>query len=159
MHVMQKCVQAFCNCSRQKVSKEKTKLFCSRNINHNKAMELSNALRVALTSNLGNYLRIPLHHTRVKKEMYRQIVEKVKKSLNMWKASTLSMAGRVTLAQSVPPSIPLYTMQTSLISKGVCDEVERLSRGFIWGDNCEKKKPHLVPRRVSVSLRSMVVLG
>lgn len=50
----------------------------------------------------------------------------------MWKANSLSLAGRVTLVQSVLSSIPIYSMQTALLPRGICDEVEKLSMRFIW---------------------------
>lgn len=35
-------------------------------------------------------------------------------------------------------------MQTALLPRSVCDELDRKCRGFLWGSNQEKKKIHLV---------------
>ncbi|KAK4275138.1 hypothetical protein QN277_018272 [Acacia crassicarpa] len=43
------------------------------------------------------------------------------------------MASRITLAKSVLSSIPLYPMLVGKILKGVCQEIERIQRDFIWG--------------------------
>ncbi|KAH1065075.1 hypothetical protein J1N35_030062 [Gossypium stocksii] len=44
-------------------------------------------------------------------------------------------ARRVTLAQSVLLAIPNYFMQSLLVPKGVCDEIEKIVRQFIWGSS------------------------
>lgn len=86
---------------------------------------------VPTTNDLCKYLVIPIVHRRMSKQSYAFVVDKVRKKLSGWKARTLSLAGRVTLAQSSIMSILGYVMQTSLIPIAVCDEVERLCRSFI----------------------------
>lgn len=54
------------------------------------------------------------------------------------------MAGRVTLVQSILLSILNYFMQSLMISKGVCLEIEKLARQFIWGGNNGQSKISLV---------------
>lgn len=56
----------------------------------------------------------------------------------------MSLAGRVTLVQSVTSAIPAYAMQTANLPISVCDEVEKANRRFIWGDTNSHKKVHLV---------------
>ncbi|CAN1147835.1 Putative ribonuclease H protein At1g65750 [Linum perenne] len=45
--------------------------------------------------------------------------------LTGWKASSLSLAGRVTLAQSVISAIPSYIMQTSMQHSHICSEIDK----------------------------------
>ncbi|KAK5831775.1 hypothetical protein PVK06_015574 [Gossypium arboreum] len=59
-------------------------------------------------------------------------VEKVMSKLQNWEVRKLSFAGHVTLAQSVLLAIPNYFMQSMLVLKGVCDEIEKIARQFIW---------------------------
>lgn len=73
-------------------------------------MELSNSLDVALTNDHGKYLSVPLLHSKVKKQTYSHVIDKVKALLSNWKASSLSLAGRLTLINSILMSIPNYTM-------------------------------------------------
>ncbi|KAK5775933.1 hypothetical protein PVK06_043889 [Gossypium arboreum] len=54
------------------------------------------------------------------------------------------MAGRVTLAQSVLLPIPSYFMQTMMVPKGLCDEIERIVRKFVWGSTNGNAKVALV---------------
>lgn len=46
----------------------------------------------------------------------------------------MSFAGRRVLAKSVLSAIPLYPMQTTLISMGVCDKIESIIRKVVWGN-------------------------
>ncbi|KHG02494.1 hypothetical protein F383_02784 [Gossypium arboreum] len=54
------------------------------------------------------------------------------------------MARRVTLVQSILLTIPNYFMQTMLIPKGVCEEIEKIARWFFWGCTCFHLKLTLV---------------
>lgn len=68
----------------------------------------------------------------------------MKQRLSNWKARTLSFAGRVTLAKSVIQSMPTYVMQSSILPRTTCDEIDKLCRGFIWGDEVNHRRIHLL---------------
>ncbi|KAK5840215.1 hypothetical protein PVK06_009102 [Gossypium arboreum] len=87
---------------------------------------------------------VPLLHDRVTKSTLNFVVEKVRRKLQNWEARKLSFAGRVTLAQSVLLAIPNYFMQSLLVPKEVCDEIERIVRQFIWGSLAGHPKVALV---------------
>lgn len=87
-----------------------------------------------LTSDLGKYLGVPLVHKRVTKATYHHLIEKFQQRLSAWRANCLSFAGRTTLVKAVVAALPAYTMKTSLLPEGVCLELERLQRRFVWGD-------------------------
>ncbi|KAK5792155.1 hypothetical protein PVK06_033269 [Gossypium arboreum] len=55
--------------------------------------------------------------------------------LSSWDARQLSWADRVTVAQSVLLSILSYFMQTMMVPKGLCDEIECIVRKFVWGSS------------------------
>ncbi|CAN1169819.1 Putative ribonuclease H protein At1g65750 [Linum perenne] len=61
-----------------------------------------------------------------------------------WKGRTLSLAGRVTLAQSVLAAIPVYAMQTSLLLVDTCKEIDKRIRNFVWGSSDEQRKVYLM---------------
>lgn len=83
-------------------------------------------------------------HQRVTKETYGYLLENMQKRLAGWKASNLSLAGRITLCKAVLATIPLYPMQAAAIPKQTCKEIEKLCRRFIWGQKEGKDKIHLV---------------
>lgn len=94
-------MDAFCNSSGAKVNKSKTHVFFSKNVTVADANNISCILLVSITNNLGKYLAMLLLHSRVSKCTYRDILEKVEQRLSGWNAIHLSLAGRITLAQSV----------------------------------------------------------
>lgn len=97
-----------------------------------KQQKLSDMLGVSLTLDLGKYLEMSIIHSEVKKETYKEVLEKVKRRLYMWKVNSL-LIDRVTLVQSVISMIPVYSMKMARLPRSVCDEIEKASRGFIWG--------------------------
>lgn len=131
MNVMITCLDDFCSASGQKVSKDKSRLLISNNVPRGLAPDISRAAGIRLTSNLGKYLGVPLLHKAPTKATYDFILERTQKRLSSWKASTLSLAGRVTLAKSVVAALPSYCMQTMLIPKGVCEILDQLQRNFV----------------------------
>ncbi|CAL8174658.1 unnamed protein product [Prunus armeniaca] len=130
--------------SGQRVSFEKSMIFVSPNTNS----ELANAIAAIsgspLTASLGKYLGVPLIHTRVNKQTYQEVIAKVQMRLASWKSHTLSMAGRITLLESVTAAIPIYTMQTAKLPMSVCDKLDQLNRNFLWGHTSNTSKIHLV---------------
>ncbi|KAL6199672.1 hypothetical protein ACLB2K_029455 [Fragaria x ananassa] len=108
------------------------------------ASSISRTCGSPLTDDLGKYLGMPLIHTRVNKHTYDEILEKIQNKLSGWSSKTLSMAGRLTLVQSVTASIPIYAMQTAKLPLSLCESIDKANRNFLWGDSNEKKKIHLI---------------
>lgn len=101
---------------------------------------ISNQLGYQKTHNHGHYLGVSLFHQRVTNRTMHFVMKKVKMKLQSWDARQLSIASRVTLAQSVLLSILGYFMQSMMLPKKIYDEIERLARNFIWGTTEGKKK-------------------
>ncbi|KAL4343507.1 hypothetical protein AHAS_Ahas11G0085300 [Arachis hypogaea] len=95
-------------------------------MNFSRKRELSEALGMRLTSNLGKYLGVPLLHGRTKIEDFQFIINRITSRLSTWKAHNLSLAGRVTLTQSALALIPTYIMQTMRIPMRVCDKIDSI---------------------------------
>ncbi|KAJ1432432.1 ribonuclease H, partial [Sesbania bispinosa] len=77
--------------------------------------------------------------------MYDHLLQHVQRRLSMWKGEALSFAGRITLSQTVLVALPCYTIQSTLLPKGICARIERHCREFIWGDKPSKRVWHTVP--------------
>ena len=144
VRIIKKCMTAFCSASGQRVNAAKTRVFFSKNVNHNVREELSNALGYTRTADLGKYLGVPIHHEKVNRNTYKYVVDRVRSRLSGWKVHSLSLAGRNTLIKSTVTSIPNHVMQTALLPVSTCDELDRLSRDFLWGSTAENRKAHLV---------------
>lgn len=129
--VIQAYLDTFCMASGENVNKEKTHLFCSRNMNPNVEAEISNETSFPTVADLGKYLGIPLHHHRGNQRTFQFLEEKLNCSLRKWRANFLSLAGRITLTKVVLNSIPVYYMQTNLLPNSVCERIDKISRDFI----------------------------
>lgn len=106
---------------------------------------------IPATTKLGKYLGTQLVHQRHSKAQYAQLVEKYHKRLDSWKTKVLSLVGRITLANSVMTSLPVYHMQMSRLPSSVFKELDKLVRKCIWGSDEEKKKSIWSAGRRSVS--------
>lgn len=85
-----------------------------------------------------------IHHRRTKEHYYAFLLNKMRKKLSGWKASSLSFAGHVMLAQASVRAIPCYIMQTSLLPASIYEEADKICRDFIWGSSQDCSKRHLV---------------
>lgn len=97
-------------CSSQTINRMKSCVLFSQNTPQPVAEALSTQLGIPMASDLGRYLGFPILTGRKEKADYSFLVDKVRRKLTGWKASTLSQAGRVTLVQSCIMSIPNYVM-------------------------------------------------
>ena len=100
-YVIEAVLDNYCRSSEARVNKLKTKAYFSKNVATREANLIGTTLGVLVTNNLGDYLGMPLIHSRVNKDTYQSILDKVEKRRTGWNAAHLSFAGRVTLAQSV----------------------------------------------------------
>ncbi|XP_061351083.1 uncharacterized protein LOC133296147 [Gastrolobium bilobum] len=87
---------------------------------------------------------VPMHHKRISKKSFSYVLDRVHARLTSWNQKSLSLAGRATLAKAVLEALPAYTMQSSAMPFGVCREVEKLTRSFLWGSKLNQRKTHLV---------------
>lgn len=86
------------------------------------------ALGFSVPKDLGTYLGMPLLHTRVSQHTYQNIIDKVKRRLSGWHASLLSLAGRITLAQTILQAIPVYAMQSTSLPIGINLKIDKACR-------------------------------
>ncbi|KAH9751258.1 putative ribonuclease H protein [Citrus sinensis] len=142
--VINDVLNTFCVSSGAKVNKQKSQVFFSKNVNPCNVRNIGTTLGFSVTTDLGNYLGMPLLHSRVSKATYHGILEKVERKLNGWSAKFLSLAGRITLTQSVLQALPIYSMQTTRLPTSIITKIEQHCRRFIWSGNSEVKKLHLI---------------
>ena len=141
---MLKCLNLFCSTSGQKVSNTKTKVYFSKNVHISRALALSARLGVSLTGDLGKYLGIPLLHKRATCVTFAPLLERTSSRLSGWKKGCLTLAGRTVLVKAVLAALPTYYMQTILLPKRLLNDLEKQSRGFLWGETDGSKKLHLL---------------
>lgn len=144
IHVIKECLDKFSEASGQKVRLSKSHIMFSKNFSPEVAQKIVCVAGMNQTSDMGKYLGVPSIHGRVTNNMFRPILDRMNNRLEGWKAKYLSMAGRVTMAQSVLSTIPYYAMQTTLFPVGICENIDKRIRGFIWGNKEGERKIHLM---------------
>lgn len=90
------------------------------------------------------YLGVPIFMGKLRKKNCGPLLDRVKKILDSWKTKVLSLAGRVELVISTLSAIHLYWSSTFFIPMTIMNEIDRISRSFIWGDTNNSNKIHWV---------------
>jgi hypothetical protein len=108
----------------QKVSVSKTKVLFSRNVSDSLARNISRDCGFGRNEDLSKYLGIPLLHQRITRQTYGYLLENMQRKLASWKSNNISLAGRITLCKSALSTIPLYPMQSTVLPKGICMEID-----------------------------------
>lgn len=141
---MMAILNSFCDASGEKVSLAKSKILVSKNVPHWQALSISAPCAIPLTDDLGKYLGATMINERVTKLTYNSLISRTQARLNSWAKKDLSMAGRVTLLNSLIITMKSYLIQTSLFPDNIIKEIEKIMRGFLWGDTVDKRKLHTI---------------
>jgi hypothetical protein len=104
------------------------------------------------------YLGVPIFKGKPKSIYLQPIADKIKSKLAAWKASLLSIAGRVQLVKSVIHSmlihsISIYSWPTSLLK-----DLERWMKNFIWSSDLNQRRLVTVGWKKFVNLLLKVAL-
>ena len=142
INIVKDCLDKFSVISCQKVNFQKSSNYFSNGVPSKEAKEIARIVGIPLIENLGRDLGTPSIHGRVSSSLYQEILNRMTSKLESWKAKYLTMAGRITLAQSV--LIAIYHMQTTLLPRGLCSSMDVLIRKFIWRGAQGRQKVHLI---------------
>lgn len=118
-----------------KVNPQKSRALYSSGVKRTKINKLTS---IRSCTSLEKYLGFPMLKGRVKKTDFNFILDKLQGRLSAWKNRLLNKAGRITLAKSVLNSIPTYYMQIAWLPQAICDQIDRVSREFIWKGTTDK---------------------
>lgn len=129
--IIHQCLQRFCSASGSKISYGKSRVYFSNNMSNDDQQSVSAALGIESTQDLGMYLGMPTLTSRVTRDTFGYLCEKIDRRLSGWKSKYLSLAGRITLAKSTITTLASYAMQTAKIPRTVCDDIDKRTRRFI----------------------------
>jgi ribonuclease HI len=87
-----------------------------------------------------NYLGVPIFRGKPKASFLQPVADKIKLKLSAWKASLLSIAGRVQLVKAIIQSMMIYSITLYSWPVSLIKDVERNIRNFIWSGDPEKRK-------------------
>jgi mannosylglycoprotein endo-beta-mannosidase len=83
---------------------------------------------------------VPIFKGKPKASHFQYIADKVKLKLSAWKASLLSIAGRVQLIKSVIQSMLTYNISLYSWHVSLLKDLEKCIRNFIWSGDLDKRK-------------------
>ena len=129
---LMKCVEKYCDWSRQVVSRDKSRIFVSKGVHSQFVQYIKNQWGFKLLPKGVKYLDMPLFISLNKTKDFSFVKEKLESQISGWKCKSLSWMGRATLIKSVAQSTPLYCMSSFKFPKRLCDELDSIVRKFWW---------------------------
>ncbi|WJX17562.1 hypothetical protein P8452_07464 [Trifolium repens] len=87
-----------------------------------------------------NYLGVPIFRGKPKTIHLQPIADRIKLKLSAWKASLLSIAGRVQLVRSVIQSMLVYSISLYSWPAALLKDIEKCIRNFIWSGDIDQRK-------------------
>lgn len=123
-------VDSYASQSGQVINTAKSTIF-SGSITQGRINLIVNILNFQIGSLPFNYLGIPLFKGKPKVSWLQPIADKIHAKLSAWKASLLSMAGRVQLVKAVIQSMLLYSITIYSWPVFLIKQVERAVKNFI----------------------------
>lgn len=98
--------------SGEKINYSKSTIMFSKKVTRDKRIFLSSILEVNNVEDFGKYLGVPFVFSRNKSKDFGYIMDRVGKSVQGWKSSLFSTAGKEILIKSVGQAISFYAMST-----------------------------------------------
>lgn len=144
MRIILDSLNSFCEASGQKINPEKTSIVFSKNVTGQEATKIAGYGGFSISENLGRYLGAHIFSGRSSVNRYRFLTDKINSRLSGWKKQCLSLAGRLTLANSIMGAVANFHMQHDKIPKSILLNIEQSQRDFIWGRNSNGRKAHLI---------------
>ena len=125
--------------SGQKLNREKTSLFFSKNTKAEVQEAVKDMFGAQIILQHEKYLGLPPLVGRGKKKAFNRIKDQVGRKIASWKGKLLSPAGREILMKAVAQATSTYTMNCFKIPDSLCSELNSLIRNFWWGQ-CDKER-------------------
>ena len=126
--------------SGQKLNKEKTYLFFSRNTSKEIRKEIKRKFRAQIINKHERYLGLPTLVGKGKKKAFSRIKDLVGRRTARWKGNLLSNAGREILIKAMAQATTTYTMSCFKLPNSLCHELNSMVGQFWWGQKEKERK-------------------
>ncbi|KAG7600499.1 Reverse transcriptase zinc-binding domain [Arabidopsis suecica] len=126
--------------SGQKINTQKSAITFSAKTNNGTKERVKKDLNIQKEGGQGKYLGLPELFGRKKKDLFSQIVDRIKQKALSWSSRFLSQAGKLIMLKSVLAAMPSYTMSCFKIPTNLCKRIQSALTRFWWDANSEKKK-------------------
>jgi len=114
--------------------------FYAGSILNSRINQISNMTGFNIGSLPFTYLGVPIFKGKAKIAYFQPIVDNIKLKLSAWKASLLSIVGRVQLVKSVIHSMLLHCITIYSWPVNLIKDLEKWMRKFIWSGDVNKRK-------------------
>ncbi|PNY03176.1 ribonuclease H [Trifolium pratense] len=125
--------------SGQVVSAQKSTIY-SGGISHSRLLQIAQYIGFSIGSLPFNYLGVPIFKGRPRVAYLQPVADKIKAKLAAWKASLLSIAGRIQLVKSVIQSMLIYSISIYAWPVSLLRDLERWIKNFIWSGDINQRK-------------------
>ena len=126
--------------SGQKINKDKTSLFFSKNTIASVQAEIKCLFGAQVIKQHDRYLGLPSLIGRGKKKAFNRIKDQLSRKLAGWKGKLLSAAGKEILIKAVAQATPTYTMSCFKLLDSLCKDLSSLVSKFWWGQKSDERK-------------------
>ena len=116
--------------SGQRLNKEKTSLFFSKNTSREVQDQVKGLFGAQIVRHHEKYLGLPPLVGKGKRKAFNHIKEMVGRKIAGWKGKLLSNAGREILIKAVAQATPTYTMSCFKLPDSLCKELNSMVRNF-----------------------------
>ncbi|XP_019096054.1 PREDICTED: uncharacterized protein LOC109130642 [Camelina sativa] len=128
------------NASGQMLNKAKSAITFSSKTSEDTKNEAQRLLGIQKVGGLGKYLGLPEMFGRKKRDLFNQIIDRIRQRSRSYSSKFLSPAGKTTMLKSVLSAMPTYTMSCFKIPKSLCKRIQSALTRFWWDSSEEKKK-------------------
>lgn len=126
--------------SRQKLNKEKTSLFFSKNTPRETQEYVQQRFGAQTVHHHEKYRGLPPLIGKGKRKAFSRIKEQVGWHVANWKGKLLSNVGREILIKVVAQTMPTYTMSCFKVLDTLCNELNSMISNFSWGQKDKERK-------------------
>ncbi|XP_059441106.1 uncharacterized protein LOC132173594 [Corylus avellana] len=129
---MSRILQIYEDASGQKLNKEKTSIFFSRNTEQMTKRRILELTGVPENHRFDTYLGLPALVGKSRSQAFKGIKDRIWKRLQDWKLKFLSQAGKEILLKAVIQAILTYSMSIFMLPKCLNSEINSLMQKFWW---------------------------
>lgn len=137
---IQDVLKVYKGVSGQKLNRDKTSLFFSRNARHEAMKAISSAAGISTTQCYKKYLGLPALVGRSRRNAFSNIKTRIWEKLNRWKEKILSQARKEVLLKAVIQAMLTYTMSVFQLPKSLFREINSMMGKFWWGHKAKDNK-------------------
>ncbi|PKU60940.1 Putative ribonuclease H protein [Dendrobium catenatum] len=131
----------YCGWTGQRINKNKSAILFSRKVASSTKSRLARIAGCHKVTEM-DYLGIKFALRRLTRADFSPLLQKIQSHIVAWGTRQLSLAGRITMINSVLLPLLVLAMTHMLVPRGVLADAERLCRSFLWDKDQNHKSLH-----------------